>query len=782
MFDNWHKIFIIIFSFLKLLLRRCIMRRTFYLILVSFLFSLNIFAQDSYPDWENYTNGDFITAIESKGNDLWVGTKYGGLVNINLETNEKVFYNRGNSMLPNNHITEILLDKNGFKWVGTTKGLLKFDKEKWRFYLKDQQVRALALDSTGNIWAGTWEGVTKISNSSVYQYSPENSKITSSKINTIAVDKNDNIWFGTDDKGIMKYDGYAWQNYDKDYDDVFDTKIMKISIDNNNNIWAGTSDSFIFKYNGVKWTVITNDLQNKYEDEMYDTGITDIAIEKNGNIWLGVKDHLFNFDLYLAEFDGEKIIKKYSVENSILPDDAINAVHVDDNGNKWIGTEEGLVRYNDVEWEVYNTSNSGLKALSCNFIDIALNNDVWINTNKYQLIRYDRENWHYYDSTNSPMRLNVHYSHINDDLGNLWLSVGNKLYKFRNDQWQEYQNKDFNSGINLIFFQKTDKNVWLITHKQIAIFENGGWKFINKPIGNDYNYWNSVLREGENNTPWLMTQDKLARYNGNDWTFYDYPDTSRENFGYLDFDIDNKGIAWIISKWGSLLKFDSTDWTEYNSKNSDLPKLSNSHVRIDKNSNKWITYFDKVYRFNDSVFTAYTSYNSFLPEANINKIASKKGLIWVSTDKGIGYFDDERWYFYNTENSGIADNFIYSFDLDNNDDLWITHEEKGVSYFMRNPTSISEQTFHDVPSFKSINYPNPFKQHTNISYELEEAGFVTISIYDSFGEEIASLVNKQMTAGRHITEFNAEGIAPGVYYYTIRSGGSTETGKFVVVR
>ena len=65
------------------------------------------------------------------------------------------------------------------------------------------------------------------------------------------------------------------------------------------------------------------------------------------------------------------------------------------------------------------------------------------------------------------------------------------------------------------------------------------------------------------------------------------------------------------------------------------------------------------------------------------------------------------------------------------------------------------------------NYPNPFNPSTYIRYELARESKVVIKIYNTLGQEIRELVNNTESAGYHEVNFNASGLASGVYFYRI---------------
>jgi len=78
------------------------------------------------------------------------------------------------------------------------------------------------------------------------------------------------------------------------------------------------------------------------------------------------------------------------------------------------------------------------------------------------------------------------------------------------------------------------------------------------------------------------------------------------------------------------------------------------------------------------------------------------------------------------------------------------------------------------------NYPNPFSKVTTLSYTLPEAGTATLSIYDVTGAEVAMPVNAFLPAGNHSLELSGEGLAEGLYFYTLRQNGKAVTGRMLI--
>ncbi len=88
------------------------------------------------------------------------------------------------------------------------------------------------------------------------------------------------------------------------------------------------------------------------------------------------------------------------------------------------------------------------------------------------------------------------------------------------------------------------------------------------------------------------------------------------------------------------------------------------------------------------------------------------------------------------------------------------------------------------------NYPNPFNPTTKIRYSLSSKQFVTLKVYDVLGNEIATLVNEEKSAGMYEVEFrsgsasggDAYSLPSGIYFYNLKAGNFVETKKMVLLK
>ena len=80
------------------------------------------------------------------------------------------------------------------------------------------------------------------------------------------------------------------------------------------------------------------------------------------------------------------------------------------------------------------------------------------------------------------------------------------------------------------------------------------------------------------------------------------------------------------------------------------------------------------------------------------------------------------------------------------------------------------------------NFPNPFNPSTTISFSIPEMNNVSVKIYNMLGQEVFTLVNEQLGAGRYNYNFDASNLSSGNYIYRVTAGKNVETRKMILVK
>lgn len=127
---------------------------------------------------------------------------------------------------------------------------------------------------------------------------------------------------------------------------------------------------------------------------------------------------------------------------------------------------------------------------------------------------------------------------------------------------------------------------------------------------------------------------------------------------------------------------------------------------------------------------------------------------------------------------------IASGDINNDDadDVIIdTFENKGNTYVVYGSEQLIDSSIRNanLPSdfILNNNFPNPFNPTTKITFELPRSAETQLTVYDSVGRKVTTLVDKNLNAGAHSYNFNAEFLTSGLYVYSLKIDGEVVSTK-----
>ena len=165
-------------------------------------------------------------------------------------------------------------------WVGLTLCLIhgifaQAQNSEWNSFTAGPVI-SLA-DDENNIWVGTSGGLYKFNKSSkeLIFYNRANSGLYGYYVSSLAIGKDGEIWIGTWNCGLAKYDGTNWTRYTTLDSDLPSNDVNAIAIDDSGNVWIGTMRG-LAKFNGKDWTIY-----NASNSPLTSSNIQCIAIDKS---------------------------------------------------------------------------------------------------------------------------------------------------------------------------------------------------------------------------------------------------------------------------------------------------------------------------------------------------------------------------------------------------------------------------------------------------------------------------------------------------------------------
>ena len=180
--------------------------------------TLSGFVEYDGVNWNKFTASesgllsDFILCVVVDNRDRkWIGTNDGLCV---YDGGRWISYTTKTSKIAHNIVLSIAIDKSNVKWIGTLEGLCRFDGETWKIFNTDNcpipgnQVNDLVFDKEGHLWMATDGGVAVFDCAERWETFRAGDKLPRCMFQNVAIDRFDNIWFGTDEKGLYCLSGF----------------------------------------------------------------------------------------------------------------------------------------------------------------------------------------------------------------------------------------------------------------------------------------------------------------------------------------------------------------------------------------------------------------------------------------------------------------------------------------------------------------------------------------------------------------------------------------------
>ena len=283
-------------------------------------------------------------------------------------------------------------------------------------------------DSKGNLWFGTLEkGVAKFDGKNL-KYLTTKDGLPSNRITNVIEDDLGNLWFGTG-AGISKFDGKIFTNF-SEKDGLCSDMVSNLFIDSKGNFWIGTW-SGVCKFDGTqfeKFPIPYPNIETKINPDTKDW-ITSISEDKKGNIWFGRDGY------GASKFNGNSFVHFTTKEG--LNSNNVQSIAGDKEGNIWIGTrvgekdnadtnkrfgKGGLNKY-DGDKFIHFPEIEGLNENDVFTIYKDKSNDLWISSTSNGVYNYKNNEFINYEVPTSTM------SFLKDNTGNIWLGCAGGLYR-----------------------------------------------------------------------------------------------------------------------------------------------------------------------------------------------------------------------------------------------------------------------------------------------------------------------------------------------------------------
>ncbi len=525
--------------------------------------------------------------------------------------------------LPQASINAVIQTRDGYIWLGTQEGLVRFDGIRFTVFdksntpaLKGNHIAVLFEDSKGSLWIGTAQGLTRFKDGEFTLYTTENG-LPGNMIKSICGDRQGNTWIGCG----------SWVSHFKDETFVSFTakdgipgEIAHIYEDRQGDLWIGTQGNGLFRWKDKKLSSYTA------KDGLSGHVINSIYEDRQGNLWIGAQDGLYHWQ------DGK--FTTYTTKDG-LSSNIIYSLHEDRQENLWIGTYGGgLCRWSNGKFSSFTTK-QGLT----DDIVVAITTDregsLWIGTynglNRLQdgkfttLTLKDGLPWE---------RL---YTVFEDTHGCLWMSTnGGGLIRWKNGKSSAFTKKEGLPGNEITFLgEDKEKNLWIGTFgKGIIRIKDGKFTTYSTKDGLSDNVV-TAMGEDSQGMIWIGTMG-----GGINWfqkgKIIPAPISGNQTINNVKrLHEDRNGGMWIGAIRGGLFRWHNGKLTHFTTKYG----LSGNRVLSiyeDNEGTIWIGYYDGgLNRWKNNQFTTYTSKDGLFNDTVYQILEDGKENLWMSCNKGI---------------------------------------------------------------------------------------------------------------------------------------------------
>ncbi|HTR99559.1 MAG TPA: YCF48-related protein, partial [Bacteroidota bacterium] len=117
---------------------------------------------------------------------------------------------------------------------------------------------------------------------------------------------------------------------------------------------------------------------------------------------------------------------------------------------------------------------------------------------------------------------------------------------------------------------------------------------------------------------------------------------------------------------------------------------------------------------------------------------------------------------------------------------WMVGDNGSILHLVRPEARplTSAAPFAEAPSGIRLfqNYPNPFNPSTEIRYALQRREYVALTVFNTLGQVVTTLVSGEMEPGEHSVRFDGSALASGVYFYRLQAGKHMTTRKLLLLK
>ncbi len=652
----------------------------------------------------------------------------------------------------------------------------------WIYYTNGDIVNALAEEGN-EIWVGTSGGlvqIDKFSGTTTF-YNTSNSGLPSNIVHSIAIDGSGNKWIGTNDGGLVRFDGTNWDVYNTSNSGLPDNSVLSIAIDGSGNKWIGTAGGGLARFDGVSIqepNIVVSDDTLDF-DQVF-LGVTDtltLEVSNTGTLDLLITSISADIPEYsvspsfagINSYESETFTVTFSPQTVGFYPGKLTIISNDPDSDTLIVILEGQgveppnisVSPDSLSIELFAGDSKTQSFTIFNMGGSDLNFDIFIGNQNYAL----------------------QFDGLDDHIitGDSFFPEGSETRTitawFRTSEDYNYESGTlFNYGIGTEEYQET----------YLSIENKGAGNVVQAGTGghNSNIYGNSIVNDGN----WHFV---AATYDGSVWKLYVDGGVDEANYEGGISPPTNTVLTGITTIGCNVYFYEQyfngtiDEIRIWNVAKTQAEIQSDMYREISGNESGLVGYWNFNEGSGTITFDQTTNNNHGTLNGGVTWIQSTAPILsWLSANPTTG-----------TVHAGDSLEITVTFDATNlqsgvyNSDILISSNDPDESEIVVTVqldvlTGLEDPAINKIPNTYTLfqNYPNPFNPSTIIKYGIPKESNVKVVVYNILGERLEILVNTIQKAGYYEINFNASKLPSGVYFYRIQAGNFIDTKKMVLLK
>lgn len=517
----------------------------------------------------------------------------------------------------------------------------------WQTYANAQGVRDL-ISAHGYWWLATNGGLVVIDPQSDTQvHLTVDHGLPGNRLTTVAADLQGNIWIGTENRGIVRYDGRRWKSFTT-ADGLPGLSVSRLAVDRDGVMW-GVASNRLIRFDGQVWRPVRFNLLDVVPPQ-----VNDVASGLSG-LWVGTEEGVWRYN----GSDWEN----FSLSDGLI-NNQVSQIRVGGDGTVWAVTPAGIGRFNAGRWDRI-TVKDGLYEAKISDLFPRPNGTAWIgygDLSVSEIAFFDGAVTHLSlpsSSSSTMVQMLVHAGNQlfvgtasglwrSDSLGRNWVmtSLPNEV------------------PTNITDWAENEAGVWLTSDQGVYLYKDGSWgKTSDFPAAAVAINGSQVVVAGE------FPDAGLLLFDGTGWSGQGC-ETAGPNTGSISSGtLAPNGWVWFASNWGAM-GFDGSRWHSFS---AGWPADSAARsIVVDQDNRIWAGLEEGLFRLDPDQ----GHWDLIVPENVFRLTVDAGGLVWFVSNNGIAHLVDDRPVFIPFP---PVESPTYGF-VSNEDGLWLS-SKKGVVRF-----------------------------------------------------------------------------------------------------